>query len=125
MIAVGITLLVLSVLSVCAFVAAVVACVRGRWRLAVVISRTVTHAGPTILLLALAAVVALAAGSCCASKATKLSMGISEWMNGGVVLFLSALSSVVVWVVGSWRLRVARRTEQPADQSKGTTGGTS
>jgi hypothetical protein len=109
MIAVGITLLVLSLLGVGAFVAAVVACVRGRWRLALVIARTVALAAPAILLLALAAVVALAAGSSPALKAAKLSMGISEWMNGGVVLFLSALSSAVVWLFGSWRLRLARR----------------
>jgi hypothetical protein len=108
MAAIGITLFALSLVSVGAFVVAVRACVQRRWRSAVVVARSVAIAGPIVLVLALAAVVALAGTSDVAAKAAALSSGIAEFMNGGIVLFLAAILSAIVWAVGGWRLRVAR-----------------
>ena len=78
----------------------------------VVISRSVATAGPIILLLGFAVVVALAGTSDVAAKATALAVGISEVMNGGIVLLIVGMFSAIGWAVGSWRLRVARRTDQ-------------
>jgi hypothetical protein len=88
--------------------------VQRRWRHAVLVARSVAVAGPIALLLALAAVVALAGNSDVAARAAALASGIAEVMNGGIVLFLAAILSAIVWAVGGWRLRVARRTGQPA-----------
>ena len=110
MAAIGITLFALSLVSVGAFVVAVGACVQRRWRSAVVVARSVAIAGPIVLLLALAAVVAFAGTSDVSAKAAALASGIAEVMNGGIVLFLAAILSAIVWAVGGWRRRVARRT---------------
>jgi hypothetical protein len=108
MAAIGITLLTLSLVSVGAFVVAVRGCVQRRWRSAVVVARSVAISGPIALLLALAGVVARAGTSDVAAKATALASGIAEVMNGGIVLFLAAILSAIVWAVAAWRLRVAR-----------------
>jgi len=109
MTAVGMTLFALSLVSAGALLAAIGACVRRRWQLAVGLCRPVAIAGPVALVLAGAVVVARAGSSNVAARAATLASGISEVMNCGIVLFLAALASAILWAVGGWRLRVARR----------------
>jgi hypothetical protein len=106
--AIGTTLLLSSLLSICALAAAIAAGVRRRWRRAAAVARTVVLAGPALLVLAGGAVVAWASGSDAMAKAATLSAGISELMNGGVLLLFSVLACTVVWALARRQLRDAK-----------------
>lgn len=105
--AVGIALLLSSLLSICALAAAIAAAVRRRWRLAAAVARTVVLAGAALLVLAGGAVVARASDSDARSKAAALATGIAELMNSGVLLFFSVLACTVIWARARRRLRSA------------------
>ena len=77
--------------------------------MALLIARSITLTGLAILVLATVVVIARVHAMDPAHKAGALAVGISELMNGGVVLFLAALSSALVWGVARWRLRAAKR----------------
>ena len=107
---IGNILLGASLLAVGACTVALAASVRRRWRSAVLVSRAITLAGFTLIPLALG-VVALRASRAqfVEAKASSLARGIAEVMRCSVPLSLVVLLSAILWAIGRWRLREARR----------------
>jgi hypothetical protein len=97
-------------------VAALIVCGLHRWQIGLMISRLALSVGVAVFLASLAMFVALPVvlGPTVdtSEKASLLSVGVSELMNGGVLSLLAALAAGVLWRVARWRLRAAR---PPAD----------